>query len=94
MNIQYLAKEILFMNEDYFGRLFIKTMHIKFSSYLEEARINLAKRLLIFDHDMKISDLTELVGYPPDGQYFSKAFRKVCGKTPTEYREELKKQDM
>ena len=93
MNIQFLAKEILFMNEDYFGRLFIKTMHIKFSSYLEAARINMAKRLLLFDHDMKISNLTELVGYPPDGQYFSKAFRKVCGKTPTEYREELKKED-
>lgn len=91
MNIQFLAKENLFMNEDYFGRLFIKTMNVKFSSYLEEARINMARRLLGYDNELKISELTELVGYPTDGQYFSKAFRKVCGKTPTEYREELKK---
>ncbi len=93
LNIQYLAKEILFMNEDYFGRLFIRTMKIKFSAYLEETRIHMAKRLLAYNNDMKISSLTELVGYPPDGQYFSKAFRKVCGKTPTEYREELKKEE-
>ena len=35
---------------------------------------------------MKISRLAELVGYPLDGQYFSKVFRKLCGVTPTEYR--------
>ena len=93
LNIQYMAKEILFMNEDYFGRLFGKTMNVKFSTYLEEVRIRMAKRLLAYDSDMKISDLTEQVGYPSDGQYFSKTFRKLCGKTPTEYREELKKED-
>ncbi len=91
ISIQYLAKEILFMNEDYFGRMFIKMMQMKFSAYLEEKRIQMAQCLLAYDTDMKISDITELVGYPPDGQYFSKAFRKVCGKTPSEYREELKK---
>ena len=93
LNIQYMAKEILFMNEDYFGRLFGKFMKVKFSTYLEEVRIRVAKRLLAYDSDMKISDLTELVGYPSDGQYFSKTFRKLCGKTPSEYREELKKED-
>lgn len=92
LNIQYLAKEILFMNEDYFGRLFVKMMQIKFSTYLEMVRIRMAMRLLAFAPDMKISELTELVGYPTDGQYFSKAFRKVCGETPSEYREKLKKE--
>lgn len=94
LNIQYMAKEILFMNEDYFGRLFGKVMNVKFSTYLEEVRIRMAKRLLAYDSDMKISDLTELVGYPSDGQYFSKTFRKICGKTPSEYREDLKKEDI
>ena len=93
LNIQYMAKEILFMNEDYFGRLFGKAMQVKFSTYLEEVRIRMAKRLLAYDNDMKISDLTELVGYPSDGQYFSKTFRKLCGETPSEYRERLKKED-
>ena len=54
--------------------------------YLERARITQAQRLLEFQPDMKISRLAELVGYPLDGQYFSKVFRKLCGVTPTEYR--------
>lgn len=90
LNIQYMAKNILYMNEDYFGRVFMKSMKIKFSSYLEQCRIEMAKRLMKFDPDMKISTLTEEIGYPADGQYFSKIFRKVCGQTPTEYREMLK----
>lgn len=92
LNIQYIAKNILFMNEDYFGRVFIRNMHLKFSAYLEQSRIEMAKRLLEYNPDMRIAMLTELIGYPADGQYFSKTFRKVCGMTPTEYRENLKKQ--
>ncbi len=91
LNIQYMAKNVLFMNEDYFGRIFMRNQNIKFSSYLEQCRIEMAKRLLVYNPDMKIANLTELVGYPQDGQYFSKAFRKVCGKTPSEYKEQLKK---
>ena len=72
---------------------FDTTLQVKFSTYLEEVRIRMAKRLLAYDNDMKIVDLTQLVGYPSDGQYFSKIFRKLCGKTPSEYREELKKED-
>lgn len=90
LNIQYMAKNILFMNEDYFGRVFMKSMNVKFSYYLEQCRIEMAKRLLAYDPDMKITTLTEVIGYPVDGQYFSKTFRKVCGQTPTEYREMLK----
>lgn len=90
LNIRYVAKNKLYMNEDYFGRVFVKAMGVKFSSYLEECRIEMAKRLLEFSPEMKIAVLTELIGYPADGQYFSKIFRKVCGKTPTEYRDMLK----
>ncbi len=90
LTLQYMAKNILYMNEDYLGRIFVKAMNLKFSSYLENSRIEMAKRLMAYDPDMKIAILTELIGYPVDGQYFSKAFRKVCGKTPTEYREQLK----
>lgn len=94
LNIQYIAKNILFMNEDYFGRVFIRNMHLKFSAYLEQSRIEMAKRLLEYNPDMRIAMLTELIGYPADGQYFSKTFRKVCGMTPTECRENLKKTDI
>ncbi|KAB1438575.1 response regulator transcription factor [Candidatus Galacturonibacter soehngenii] len=91
MSIQYLAKEVLYMNEDYFGRIFTKNQKIKFSTYLLNIRIELSKRLLQFDMNIKISDLAELVGYSPDGQYFSKAFKKVTEMSPTEYRDMLKR---
>lgn len=90
MNIQYLAKEVLYMNVDYFSRLFVKNRGIKFSSFLLELRITLAQRLLQYDHDLRIAQVAELVGYSPDGQYFSKAFRKAVGMSPTEYRDMLK----
>ena len=90
LSIQYLAKEVLFMNEDYFGRIFQKNRKIKFSSFLLEQRVYLSKKLLKFNPDLKISHLAEMVGYLPDGQYFSKAFKKVTGVTPTEYRDSLK----
>ena len=92
MNIQFLAKEVLFMNEDYFGRIFVKNRKIKFSAYLLEQRILLAQRLLQYRPELKISCLAEMVGYSPDGQYFSKAFRKVVGMSPKEYREQLKEE--
>ena len=90
LNIQYIAKNILYMNEDYFGRVFSRNVQVKFSTYLEQCRIEMAKRLLQYNPDMKIATLTELIGYPVDGQYFSKIFRKICNQTPTEYRESLK----
>lgn len=90
LNIKFLAREVLFMNEDYFSRMFMKNRKEKFSSYLLEQRIHLAERLLQYNPEMKISETAELAGYSPDGQYFSKAFRKITGKTPTEYRDDMR----
>lgn len=91
MNIRFLAKEVLFMNEEYFGRIFLKNRKVKFSTFLLETRISLAKRILDYKPDIRISLLAETVGYSPDGQYFSKAFKKAAGISPTEYRDRLEK---
>ncbi|MGN1141576.1 MAG: response regulator [Oliverpabstia sp.] len=93
LNIRYLAREVLYMNEDYFGRVFLKNTNKKFSAYVLELRIRLAKCLLKYDPEIKISILAELTGYAPDGQYFSKAFKKVTGITPSEYKEFLLEKD-
>lgn len=90
LNIQFLAHEVLFMNEDYFSRIFLKNRKEKFSSYLVAQRIHLAQRLFHYDQELKISQVAELAGYSSDGQYFSKAFRKITGVSPTEYRDSLR----
>lgn len=84
--LQTIAQQRLFMSEDHLRRIFSQMTGSRFSAYLEHCRITQARRLLEFQPDMKISRLAELVGYPLDGQYFSKVFRKICGVTPTEYR--------
>lgn len=91
LNIQFLAHEVLFMNEDYFSRIFLKNRKERFSAYLLAQRIHLARRLFQYNQELKISQVAELVGYSSDGQYFSKAFRKITGISPTEYRDSLKR---
>lgn len=90
LSIRYLAKEVLFMNEEHFGRLFLRCWNEKFSTWLRKIRIELAKEMMEYAPEIKVSTLAELVGYSPDGQYFSKAFRMETGKTPSEYCEQIK----
>lgn len=90
LSIRYLAKEVLYMNEEHFGRLFLRCWNEKFSTRLRKIRIELAKEMMEYAPEIKVSTLAELVGYSPDGQYFSKAFRLETGKTPSEYCEQFK----
>lgn len=91
LNIQFLAKEILYMNEEHFGRIFTKHQGMRFSTYLMTQRTQLAKRLWQHNPELKVQQIAELVGYSPDGQYFSKVFHKTVGISPTEYRLQIKK---
>lgn len=92
LSIRYLAREVLFMNEEHFGRVFVRSWNQKFSTWLRGVRIGLAKEILSYAPETRVSTLAELVGYSPDGQYFSKAFRKETEMTPTEYCEWLRKE--
>lgn len=89
ISLQALAREELFMNEEHLGRLFGKLTGMRFSAFVEKRRIEQAQQLLKFQPTLKISSLAELVGYSADGQYFSKAFHKICGMSPREYRDKL-----
>lgn len=89
LNLRFLAGQVLYRNEEYLSRVFQRVMQSKYSSWLIEQRVDMAKRLLRFEPEMKITTLAELVGYAPDGQYFSKVFHKATGMTPAEYRGKL-----
>lgn len=55
------------------------------NQYITDYRIEIAKQLLS-DSRNKITEISSRVGYC-DGNYFGKAFKKVVGLTPSEYRE-------
>lgn len=86
LSLQYLAKEVMFMNEDYLGRFILRCTGEKYSSFLLHLRMELAKRLLEYFTDIKVADLAMAVGYPPDGQYFTRVFKKYTGMPPSEYK--------
>lgn len=89
LSVRFLAKKVLFMNEDYISRIFSVSMGEKFSAYLLRQRIRLAQRIMQYRPELRISILAEMVGYAPDGQYFSKAFRRISHMSPKEYKEKL-----
>ncbi len=89
LSLQFLAKEVLFMNEDYFGRLFYRNMHEKYSIFLVRIRVSLAQRIMEYHPNIRIAELAEQTGYAPDGQYFAKVFKKHTGMAPSDYRKGL-----
>lgn len=89
LSLHYLATEILYANEDYFGRFFQKACGKKFTKFLLDARIDAAEQLMRLKPDIMVYEVSEMTGYAADGQYFSKIFKKSTGMTPREYRERI-----
>ena len=75
--------DFVYLNEDYFGKLFRKKLDKSFSDYLTEVRMKEAERLLRMDK-FKIYQIGEKVGYK-SSNYFIKAFKTYTGFTPKEY---------
>jgi YesN/AraC family two-component response regulator len=72
------------LNPSYLSQLFKQQMKMNFIDYVCEQRMERAKKLLD-QTSLRISEVAERVGYA-DLAYFSNAFKRVTGKTPTEYR--------
>lgn len=88
--LHYLAAEVLYMNENYCGKLFLKMCGKKFTKFLLDARIAAAEQLMRLEPDIMVGRVSEMVGFASDGQYFSKAFKKSKGMAPSEYREKIR----
>lgn len=76
--------ERFFINKFYLTRLFKEQYGSSIVSYVLSLRISRAKELLRFT-DLSIEEIGAQCGMP-DGNYFSRAFRKVEGISPSEYR--------
>ena len=75
--------EIFFYNEKYISSLFAKKTGVKFTDYINNLRIEYATRL-IRNGEVNISNISYKCGYS-DPFYFSKVFKKITSKSPTEY---------
>lgn len=78
--------EKVYLNEEYFSRLFKKEVGVTFTDYLTDIRMRQAKRL-ITTTDTKICVIAEIVGIP-NNKYFSLLFKKFFDTTPTQMRGE------
>ncbi len=82
-SLETVASQV-FISPCYLSVIFKKETNITFKNYLIQTRIEKAKELLA-DTDLKIYEIAEKVGYT-DTRYFSELFQRVCGKTPSQYR--------
>ena len=70
----------------YFSKLFKKKTGKNFIEYLTQIRMEHAK-ILLSSSSMSMKEICMEVGYS-DANYFSRAFKKNVGLSPTEYKEE------
>ncbi|MGE7673825.1 helix-turn-helix domain-containing protein [Lysinibacillus sp. NPDC094403] len=76
--------EICHLSPNYLSSLFKKEVGISISEYIQQQRIDEAKRLLTFTN-YPISDIGSLLNFT-DQSYFIKIFKKFTGTTPKQYR--------
>lgn len=79
------AARVLPLNRTYLSRLFNEGLHQTFSEVVREYRIAYAKQLLKNDSNMAIYEVAKASGFTSDSS-FIKAFQKVTGMTPRQYR--------
>lgn len=90
LSLHWIATQILYMNSDYLGRLFLKETGERFSQYLLTKRMELAKELIEdSSKDMKIYEIARAVGFPKNPQYFSQIFKKYTGVSPKDYEKQI-----
>ena len=82
-----LLERYLQRNYEYIGQIFKRYSEITLVEYIQILRIQRAKYLL--QHIGKsIKEISDEVGFK-DNFYFSKVFKKIVGKQPSQYRLEL-----
>ena len=78
-----LASEFGFV-PSYISRIFKRQKGLSPNEFLPQYRIEIAKRHLREQPDLKIRELAWMVGFK-DSYYFSKIFKKETGVWPSEY---------
>jgi two-component system response regulator YesN len=90
LSLKWISANRMFLNENYLGKLFQKETGKKFSTWLLEKRMATAMALMAENPDIQIQQVADETGYGNNSQYFSIAFKKYSGKTPSEYKKILR----
>ncbi|MBR0027251.1 MAG: helix-turn-helix transcriptional regulator [Clostridia bacterium] len=78
-----LAKEFGFV-PSYISRIFKRQKGASPNEYLTHYRMELAKKLILENPDMRVKDVADKVGFK-EAYYFSKTFKRETGMWPTEF---------
>ncbi len=71
----------------YFCKMFKKATGLNFTEYLSRVRVEKAKNLLL-NPNLRISEIAYEVGFQ-SLTHFNRVFKKIVGRSPTEYRGQL-----
>lgn len=86
LSLHWVARELLYMNADYLGKLFKKEVGEKFSNYVMRLRMEKAIELIGASSDVKVFELAEMLGFGDNPQYFSQVFKRYTGYSPSEFK--------
>jgi len=76
------------MSAFYFCKMFKKATGLNFTNYVSRVRIEKAKNLLL-NRNLRVSEIAYEVGFQ-SLTHFNRAFKRIMGQSPTEYRSQLK----
>jgi len=79
-----MVAEAVHLNSVYFGRVFKAVQNMSFKQYVLNRKIEEAKRLLVTT-DASVTEVGRAVGIA-NSSYFTKLFKQIVGKLPSEYR--------
>ena len=83
LSMQDVAKAMNY-SEAYFCKLFKQCFKVNFSAWLNEFRVEKAKEMLL-ESRLSVREVSLACGYT-DANYFARVFKRITGKTPSEFR--------
>jgi AraC-like DNA-binding protein/ligand-binding sensor protein len=75
------------MSAFYFCKMFKKSTGLNFTNYVSRVRVEKAKNLLL-NRNLRVSEIAYEVGFQ-SLTHFNRAFKRIMGQSPTEYRGQL-----
>lgn len=88
ITLESLSK-VIFVSTYYLSHLFREQLNMTFSDYLNNKRIEKAKKMLA-DSNYNIEIISEKTGFK-NKNYFSTTFKKIVGLSPAKYKKMIKK---